>query len=290
MCYNISDQGVRKIIKLKRWLLVITLIFSLATMHCVFATDSIKKPVTVEKGSMQICIKGSGDKTIVMLSGFGTDNPIEDFALLSDKLSDKYKIIILEYFGYGSSDITNKERTNGNIVGEIRIALDKLGITPPYILMPHSMSGLYSLYYAAKYPSEVSGIIGIDMSLPQKQLERWKNGDFKEISQEKSDGLNISLINQWNKFYSNSKELENIKYPNKLPVLAFLATEQISSVNDMIKSGNMKTPWIDMNNDMITNDNIQIVKVLEGTHYLHHNQADKIFEISKKFIESKIKN
>lgn len=257
------------------------------TRYSEFLGEDLKF-VKVNNKKMSCYVKGSGDKTVVMLSGFGTDNPIEDFALLSDKLSDKYKIVILEYFGYGSSDITGKERTNENIVDEIRTALDKLEITPPYILMPHSMSGLYSLYYASKYPSEVSGIIGIDMSLPQKQLERWKNGNFKEISQEESDGLNISLINQWNKFYFNSKELENIKYPNKLPVLAFLATEQISSVNDMIKSGNMKTPWIDMNNNMITNGDIQIVKVLEGTHYLHHEQADKISEVSKKFIESKI--
>ncbi len=150
------------------------------------------------------------------------------------------------------------------------------------------MSGLYSLYYAGKYPEEVSGIIGIDMSLPQKQIERRESGELKEISAENPEKLNISLLNQWNKFYENSKELESIKYPENMPVLAFLATEQIDSVNSMIKLGKMKTSWVDMNNIMITNPDIQNIEILEGTHYLHHEQADRISEISKRFIDGVI--
>ena len=44
--------------------------------------------------------------------------------------------------------------------------------------MPHSMSGLYALYYANKYSAEVEGVIGIDMSLPEKQIERWQKGSY----------------------------------------------------------------------------------------------------------------
>ena len=40
-------------------------------------------------------------------------------------------------------------------------------IEGPYILMPHSISGLYSIYYANTYPEEVAGIIGIDCTLPK---------------------------------------------------------------------------------------------------------------------------
>ena len=235
--------------------------------------------------AMHAYVKGSGDKTIVMLSGWGTENPIDDFKPLADKLSDKFRVVILEYFGYGTSTITSKKRTNENIVNEMRIVLDKLSLKPPYILMPHSMSGIYSLYYADKYPDEVESIIGIDMSLPQKQLERWQNGSFKKLLSEELDGANISIVNQWNEFYDNSKEIENVRYPSDLPVLVFLATEQVNLVDNMIKSGNMKTSWKDINKNMITNSYIQNIEVLEGTHYLHHEQADKISKISKEFIE-----
>lgn len=279
---------MKKILKIKKYFLGILLFFGFALANFVFATDGIgeQKEIKFNNGkAMHAYVKGSGDKTIVMLSGWGTENPINDFKPLADKLSDKFRVVILEYFGYGSSDITENERTNENIVNEIRTALDKLGIKPPYILIPHSMSGLYSLYYADKYPNEVKMIIGIDMSLPQKQLERWQNGSFKKLSSEELDGANVSIVNQWNEFYDNSKELENVKYPSNLPVLAFLATEQVGSVDSMIKSGSMKTSWEDINKNIVTNPEIQSIEVLEGTHYLHHKQADTISQISKEFID-----
>ena len=114
---------------------------------------------------------------------------------MADKLSDKFRVVILEYFGYGKSTITPEERANESIVNEIRTALGKLGIEALYILMPLSMSGLYCLYYASKYSEEVEGIIGLDMSLPQKQLELWQNGSFRKLSSDELDGANVSIVN-----------------------------------------------------------------------------------------------
>lgn len=268
--------------------LVVTLAITITMSSCIFVTEGIHS-LKIDEKTMRAYVKGSGDTTIVMLSGWGTESPIDDFMPLADKFCDDYRVVILEYFGYGESDITEDERSNKAIVDEIRQALKKLHIEPPYILMPHSMSGLYSLYYANNYPSEVSAIIGIDASLPQKQLERWTMETFEEAKLNKdSDEFNVSIINQWNKFYDNSKELENVKYPEKLPILSFLATEQIEAVNEMIESGGMKTSWIDINKNVITNSNIQSIEILEGEHYLHHDQAEKISEVSNKFIKEKI--
>lgn len=225
---------------------------------------------------MRSYVKGEGDHTIVLLSGWVTENPIDDFMPLLDKLSDKYKVVILEYFGYCLSPGTSTERSNKAIVGEIRAALEKLEIKPPYILMPHSMSGLYSLYYAHHYPDEMEEIIGIDMSLPQKQCERWTRDTFPLF-----DSENLTLKMQWDKFYENSEELMDVKYPSDLSVCAFLATEQMQFVDDMIAIGEMKTSWEQMNRNMITNLDLQDVMILSGGHYLHHTKADQVAKFSK---------
>ena len=275
----------------KKVFLAVILIF--AVFATVFAYFSFKgkeetyTSVEVNGKTMKAHVKGSGDKTIVMLSDWGTDSPIDDFFPLYDKLSKDYKVVVLDYFGYFGSDVTSDERTNENMVQEIRTALSKLNINPPYILMPHSMSGLYSLYYANKYPSEVSGVIGIDMALPQMQLEKWNEETFEKakLSQESSK-LNISIINQWNKFYDNSKELKNLKYPLNLPVLAFISTEQIKTVDEMIKGGTMQTSLAQINDNMITNPDIQTKKILEGKHCLQHSQPDEIVKASIEFIKN----
>lgn len=46
------------------------------------------------------------------------------------------------------------------------MALDKAGIQDPYVLCPHSLSGLEALYWAQKYPDEVEAIVGLDMAVP----------------------------------------------------------------------------------------------------------------------------
>ncbi len=245
------------------------------------------KSIEVKGKTMRAHVDGSGDKTIVMLSRWDSDSPIDDFLPLYDDLRKDYKVVVLEYFGYGNSNTTNQDRTNENMVQEIRTALNKLNIEPPYILMPYEISGLYSLYYANKYPSEVSAIVGLDMSLPQEQLERWTEETFEETKEEKrSSNLNHSVMNQWNSFYSNSKELENVKYPHDLPVLALLSEGKVNSVNDIIKSGIMKTSWVNVNNNMVTNPERQIVKVLDVKYDLPYFKADEIARASKEFIEN----
>jgi len=120
------------------------------------------KLVQVNEGKMHIRKMGSGEKVIILLAGLGCPLPTVEFAPLMRKLSDKYTIYSVEYFGYGYSDSTGRPRTNENYVSEIREALKSVGLTPPYVLMPYSISGVYAEYYAAKFPKEVAGLILLD--------------------------------------------------------------------------------------------------------------------------------
>lgn len=81
-------------------------------------------------------------------------------------LSDSYKIAVVEKAGYGFSEIVDIDRDIGTILSETREALSKAGVNGPYILCPHSMSGIEALYWAQMYPDEVSAIIGLDMAVP----------------------------------------------------------------------------------------------------------------------------
>ena len=123
--------------------------------------------VEVDGKKMSIYTEGSGEQTIIFMSGSGTCSPILDFKSLYSLLSDKYRIVVVEKFGYGFSDITDTSRDIDTILENTRTALSKAEINGPYVLCPHSMSGIEALYWAQKYPSEVSAIIGLDMSVPE---------------------------------------------------------------------------------------------------------------------------
>lgn len=72
--------------------------------------------------------------------------------------------------GYGNSDPVSTPRDGLHIVDELRVLLHSKGIKPPYILVGHSLGGLYMQLFARRYPEEVSALILVDSTHP-RQLE-----------------------------------------------------------------------------------------------------------------------
>ncbi|MBQ8196087.1 MAG: alpha/beta hydrolase, partial [Oscillospiraceae bacterium] len=62
------------------------------------------KLVEVGGHNMSVYTEGDGEATLVFMSGSGTCSPILDFRSLYSLMSDDYKIVVVEKFGYGFSD------------------------------------------------------------------------------------------------------------------------------------------------------------------------------------------
>ncbi len=126
------------------------------------------KMVDVRGRKMHIYSAGSGERTLVFLTGQGTPTPSLDFQPLISKLNTSYRCVVPEPFGYGYSDSISEPRTVQNVVGELREGLRKAGFLPPYVLVGHSVAGLLTTYWAAHYPREISAVVGLDTSLPEQ--------------------------------------------------------------------------------------------------------------------------
>jgi hypothetical protein len=105
--------------------------------------------------------------TIVFLAGSGTECPTYDFKPLWQLLLGRYSMVVVERPGYGWSGQTENPRDIDTVLEETREALQQAGIEGPFIPAAHSLSGLEALYWAQKYPGEVSAIIGLDMAVPK---------------------------------------------------------------------------------------------------------------------------
>ena len=108
---------------------------------------------------------------LVFMSASGTVSPIYDFRILYEKLIPDFRIIVVEKFGYGYSDLYEGPCDIDSIVSFQRQALEQAGEEGPFILLPHSMSGLEAIRWAQLYPEEVEAIIGLDMAAPQTYKE-----------------------------------------------------------------------------------------------------------------------
>ncbi|KAA8786913.1 alpha/beta hydrolase [Paenibacillus amylolyticus] len=269
--------------------------------------ESYGQYVQVDGKNMNVSIQGNGEQTIVLLPGQGTPSPVLDFKLLIDQLTSDYKVVTIEPFGYGLSDRTDKERTSENIVSEIHAAVEQLGLKR-YILMGHSITGLYGVSYVKNYPDEVMAFIGIDSSVPNQpgmdvklplksmqflqtsglmrllknvSADPYKSMDYDEHTIEQMNLIsnqvssNPTLMNELKHLGSNFKNAENLTYPRNLPVLLF------------VQSNNTANPsWIPLHEEQIKQSDQGKMIPMEGSHYLHHTKYKEIAAEFKAYMKS----
>ena len=126
---------------------------------------------------MNVVVYGEGEKTIVILPGFGSQAPVIQYKAIADTLKDSYRVAVVEYYGYGYSMVTNKERTLDNITSEVQSALNQSGIYE-YVLMPHSLSNIYAMKMVYKYPESVKGVISLDGLYPAQYNENYYYDEY----------------------------------------------------------------------------------------------------------------
>ncbi len=132
-----------------------------------YPAPGILVDVNDDGNKLHVYTEGQGSETLVFLSGFGTSSPVFDFQALYRKLSDEYRIAVVERAGYGWSDITASSRDIDTVLEETRTALQMAGESPPYVLFPHSLAGMEAIQWAHRYPEEITMIIGLEALVPE---------------------------------------------------------------------------------------------------------------------------
>ena len=138
----------------------------------------------VNDTEINVYTEGNGNTTIIFLAGSGVGCPVLEYKPVYRRMSDRYRIAVIEKAGYGLSGDATTERTVENLVEESRAALRILNIRPPYILAPHSYSGFEAIWWANTYPEEVKAVLGLDMGLPNMM-----RAQAKEIPEEKKKAM-----------------------------------------------------------------------------------------------------
>ena len=260
--------------------------------------------VEVDGHNMSVYIEGEGETTLVFMSGGGTCCPILDFKSLYSLLSDNYKVAVVEKFGYGFSDIVDVSRDIASILENTRAALEAAGLNAPYVLCPHSMSGLEALYWAQKYPHEVSAIIGLDMAVPQyydsmsinipmmcvaswaanigvtrlipriAESDAIKYGTLSDSEKEiyravfYSRTATVTMINECDSVKENAKLVESMGVP-QLPMLLFIS-------NGSGGTGFDEETWRKIPIEYISQVQNGKYIELDCPHYIHNYEYDAI--------------
>jgi pimeloyl-ACP methyl ester carboxylesterase len=274
-------------------------------------TEFPGKMVTVNNHKIHIYIEGEGNPNLIFMSGSGTYSPMYDFKALYSKMSNEFKITVIEKAGYGFSEISNISRDIDTLLYETRTALKEIKINPPYILFPHSMSAIETLYWVQCYPDEIKAIIGIDPAFPPyyenlnitptlkkmktlskifnkyfkwllpfiaKRLSPIKYGILNKTDTKICKALNYhrfltnDMLNESEKVKENAKKIDIGKI-NKIPMLLFISNY---------------SKWEDLIRNYVKDFDVEII-LYNAEHYLHNIFPDDISNKSKIFIKKILK-
>ncbi|HDR3345400.1 TPA: alpha/beta hydrolase [Bacillus cereus] len=278
--------------------------------------------VNFDNKKLNVYNEGSGEDTFVFMAGSGIAAPVYELKGLYSKFSKENKISVIERAGYGYSDVFQDERDIDTILEQTREALIRSGNKPPYILVPHSLSGIEAIYWAQKYPGEVKGIIALDIGLP-KQYVTHKIGMVDSL---KIKGMNIltkigfqrlapsitynpqvikqSFLNEQEKeiykaltykrafnddmkqellqSYNNSKKSNSLSIPKETPILFIDAIARQNKDSKYTKQKNKD--YREFASELLRAD----VKIIEGTHSIYLYAPDEIYKFAMNFINNKV--
>ena len=266
--------------------------------------------VLVNGHKINVYVEGDGPETIVVLSGAGIASPILDFKNLTDSLSKKYKVVIVERAGYGYSEDSNYSRDVMEVLSETRQALSQANISGPFIILSHSMASLESLAWQEKYPDEVKALVGLDWALPASYEDLKDNQALLTVAYWSSK---IGLLRYFpESFYIKNPTLtETERQQYKLLAYKQLMSQAMLHESRLAKENAKKVPssinpkipalLLVSNGEGTTfsqsewqryaerfasdQSNVQ-VDYMDAPHDLYHYQSDAIVSRIKEFLEN----
>jgi len=114
-----------------------------------------------ESTNHRVRVEGHGSTTVILESGLG--DTLEVWGGVQTAIASHcVRTLAYNRAGYADSDPASGPRDAQAIVAELRAELAQRKIRPPYVLVGHSLGGLYMQYFARQYPGEVTGLVLVD--------------------------------------------------------------------------------------------------------------------------------
>jgi pimeloyl-ACP methyl ester carboxylesterase len=119
---------------------------------------------------------------VVFLPGGGTVGL--DYLNVQRSAAELTTSVIYDRAGTGWSDRADLPRTSAEVTGELRELLRAAEVAAPFLLVGHSLGGLYARHYATRFPGEVAGLVLVEPAhedyrayIPGELVDQWAAWD-----------------------------------------------------------------------------------------------------------------
>jgi pimeloyl-ACP methyl ester carboxylesterase len=207
-------------IKMRLALFIVTILISLNSF-------SQKRFITIDSTKIWINTIGienrkEGQPVIVFESGHGT--PMGHWDRILNGVSELAPLISYDRPGIGESEPDKEMPTIKNVSDKLIKILNHLDITPPYVLVGHSLGGAYVRGFAVYYPELLAGLVIIDPAdFTETKLNRRKPFLDIGLTNEQVD----TLFKKWER-----EDEENKNKPTTKPKSVIEESEVLAKMRE----------------------------------------------------------
>src|SRR4051794_34336294 len=109
---------------------------------------------------------GTGSPTVVLSNGTGEIS--SSWARITPTIAATTRVCAYDRAGQAWSDDAPHPQDSRAIATDLHALLNAAGEHGPYVLVGHSLGGVYAMTFAAQYPSDVAGMVLLDSSTPEQ--------------------------------------------------------------------------------------------------------------------------
>jgi pimeloyl-ACP methyl ester carboxylesterase len=122
--------------------------------------------VDVGGHSLYIRCVGSGSPTVVLENGLGEHSL--NWAWVMAAVAPETRVCAYDRAGQGWSETAAGPQDGIAVATDLHTLLARANEPGPYVLAGHSTGGAYALTFAARYPSDVAGMVLLDSASPEQ--------------------------------------------------------------------------------------------------------------------------
>jgi pimeloyl-ACP methyl ester carboxylesterase len=222
------------------------------------------------------CDGKAGSATVVLIAGGG--RTAEDWAKVQPAVSKFARVCSYDRAGFGASDKAgSKLQSVDEVVDDLHGLLKASDEKRPFILVGHSVAGIYARSFVTKFPREVAGLVFVD-SAHEEQALRFHELDpnWQALDEEAA---------QWGLFVKPGERLE---WRTELPLIVLSherpiqgpkkVTEEVAVARERI--------WKELQKDLAKRSTHGELRLAEQSeHDIHLEQPELVIQAIRNVLQ-----
>jgi pimeloyl-ACP methyl ester carboxylesterase len=217
-----------------------------------------KNKIQTVYGTMEYAKSGEGAPAVILING--GSGPIEGWLRIYHDIAEQSMIVAYNRFGVGGSQKPAVPQHGQAIVDSLRELLREIGVNPPYIVVGHSLGGLYANLFARQYPDEIAGVVLLESSHPKDlTINETQTPFIRRLNKLLGIFDSFSPHRQWNEVHYVEETINQIAQSAPFPEVPLY-----------VVSGGKKPPMMPENAFAIRKENqLDFVRLnKQGTHII----------------------